>query len=108
MTSSRILKWITGSLEIVLGIPVFGALIIIGSWYTALGVMLVLHIITLILSVQNREVKYGSILGIVTSVVAWIPVVGMIMHIITGIMLMVSAAKSSTTVSASGQTNVHQ
>ena len=93
MTNSKILKWITGALEIFLGIPVLGGLIIIGTYYTPLFVMLVLHIVTLILSAKNREAKYGSVLGIVTSLVAWIPFVGMILHIITGILLMVSAAK---------------
>jgi len=93
MSSSKILKWITGALEIFLGIPVLGGLIIIGTYYTPLFVMLVLHIVTLILSAKNREAKYGSVLGIVTSLVAWIPFVGMILHIITGILLMVSAAK---------------
>lgn len=94
MTSSRIMKWITGSFELVLGIPVLGALIIIGMAYVPLGIMLVLHIVTLVLSVKNGETKYGSIVGIVTSLVAWIPFVGLVLHIISGILLMVSAAKS--------------
>ena len=93
MTNSKILKWITGALEIFLGIPVLGGLIIIGTYYTPLFVMFVLHVVTLILSARNREAKYGSILGVVTSLVAWIPFVGMILHIVTGILLMVSAAK---------------
>ena len=93
MTSSKVLKWITGAFEIFLGIPVLGGLIIIGTYYTPLFVMFILHIVTLILSTKNREAKYGSILGIVTSLVGWIPIVGMILHIISGILLMVSAAK---------------
>lgn len=97
MTNSKVMKWVTGALEIFLGIPVLGGLIIIGTYYTPLVIMLVLHIITLVLSSRNNEVKYGSILGIVTSLVAWIPFVGMTMHIITGIMLMVSAAKKEST-----------
>ncbi|WP_410771777.1 hypothetical protein [Fontibacillus sp. BL9] len=93
MTGSRILKWVTGSLEIFLGIPIIGGAIIMGTYYIPLGLMLILHIVTLVLSSSNKEVKYGSILGIVTSLVAWIPIVGMILHIITGILLMVTAAK---------------
>ena len=93
MSSSRILKWITGALEIILGIPILGAILIIGTAYVPLGVMLILHIVTLVLSSQNKEPKYGSILGIVTSCVAWIPFVGITLHIITGILLMVSASK---------------
>ncbi|WP_276358407.1 hypothetical protein [Cohnella caldifontis] len=93
MSSSRVLKWVTGAFEIFLGIPVLGGLIIIGTYYTPLFVMFVLHVITLILSAKNKEAKYGSVLGIVTSLIGWIPIVGMILHIITGILLMVSAAK---------------
>lgn len=95
MTGSRVLKWITGAFEIFLGIPVLGGAIIISTLYIPLLVMLILHIVTLILSAQNNEPKYGSIVGIVTSLVAWIPVLGMIMHIISGILLTVSAAQKS-------------
>lgn len=95
MTNSRVLKWITGSFEICLAIPLFGAAIVIGSYYTALGVMLVLHIVTLILSSKNNEPIYGSVLGIVTSLVAWIPFVGWILHLLSGIFLMVTAAKKA-------------
>ena len=97
MTSSRILKWITGAFEIFLGIPFLGGLIIISTGYTPLIAMFILHLVTLVLSVKNNEAKYGSILGIVTSLIAWIPIVGMILHIITGILLMVSAAKKENT-----------
>lgn len=41
-------------------------------------------------SKENKKI-YGSVLGIVTSVVAIIPFVGMVMHIITGILLLVDA-----------------
>lgn len=95
LTSSRILKWVTGALEILLAIPMLGAAIVMGSYYTVLGVMLVLHIITLVLSSTNNEPKYGSILGIVTSLVAWIPFVGWVLHLLSGIFLMVSAAQKA-------------
>lgn len=93
MGNARTMKWVTGGLEALLGIPFIGAMIIMGFWYVPLVVMLILHIITLVISVQNNETKYGSILGIITSVVAWIPFVGMTMHILSAVFLMVSAAK---------------
>ncbi|MUT68660.1 hypothetical protein [Paenibacillus sp. NEAU-GSW1] len=92
--SSRTLKWVTGALELFLGIPILGGLIVMGLWYIPLGVMLILHIVTLVISSNENQSKYGSILGLITSLVAWIPIVGMIMHIISGILLMVSAATS--------------
>lgn len=53
--------------------------------------MLVLHIITLVLTKRNNGHSTGSVLGIVTSCVAWIPFVGMVMHILTAIFLMIGA-----------------
>jgi hypothetical protein len=90
-----VLKWVSGSLELFLAIPILGALVVMGSYYTVLGAMLVLHIVTLVLSKQNNEPIYGSVLGIITSLVAWIPLVGWILHLLSGIFLMVTAAQKS-------------
>jgi hypothetical protein len=90
----KALKWITGGLEALLGIPVLGGTIVIGLAWTPLVLMFVLHLITLIVSVKQGGAKHGSIVGLVTSVVAWIPIVGMIMHIITAVLLMIDAAKT--------------
>lgn len=94
MSNSRIMKWITGGLEIFLAIPIIGAAVVMGLFWTPLVIMLILHIVTLVLSSQNGETKYGSVLGIVTSCVAWIPFVGWVMHLLSGIFLMVSAAQN--------------
>ncbi len=99
MTSSRALKWITGAFEILLAIPILGAAIVIGSWYTVLGLTFILHAVTLVLSAKNKEPFYGSVLGIVTSALAWIPFLGWILHLITGILLMVTAAQKPRQVS---------
>lgn len=94
LSNSRIMKWITGGLEIFLAIPIVGGAVVIGLAYTPLVIMLALHIVTLVLSSKNGETKYGSIVGIVTSCIAWIPFVGWIMHVVSGILLMVSAAQN--------------
>jgi hypothetical protein len=96
MGTSTILKWITGGLEAFLGVPILGGAIVIGFGWTPLLVMLVLHIVTLIFSVKEFQNKHGSILGIITSVLAWIPVVGMIMHMISGLLLIIDAYRSKT------------
>lgn len=93
LSTSRILKWVTGGLEVILGIPVLGGALILSLAWTPLFVMAILHILTLILSVKDNGNKHGSILGIITSVIGWIPFVGMVLHIITAILLMVDAAK---------------
>lgn len=93
MSASRVLKWVTGSMEAILGIPLLGATIILGLYWTPLVVMLVLHIITLVLTKKDGGPSTGSILGIVTSCIGWIPLVGMIMHILSAIFLMLNAAQ---------------
>lgn len=92
MSVSRIMKWVTGGLEAILAIPVLGATIIVGLFWTPLIVMLALHIITLVLTKKDDGASVGSILGIITSCVGAIPGVGMIMHILSAIFLMVNAA----------------
>ena len=92
MSASRVLKWVTGGLEAMLGIPVLGGTIVISLAWTPLIVMFILHIITLLLTNKERGATTGSILGIVTSCIAWIPFVGMVMHILSAIFLMINAA----------------
>jgi hypothetical protein len=58
--------------------------------------MLVLHIVTLVISVNEKSGKTGSIAGIITSCIAWIPFVGMIMHLISALLLLIDAAKKET------------
>ncbi|WP_453992826.1 hypothetical protein [Bacillus nitroreducens] len=94
MSVSRILKWVTGGLEAILGIPFLGASIILGFYWAPLGIMLVLHIITLVLTKRDGGSYVGSVFGIITSCIGWIPFVGMIMHILSAIFLMVDATKS--------------
>jgi predicted ABC-type exoprotein transport system permease subunit len=89
---STTLKWVTGGLEILLGIPIFGGLIIVSTPWTALLFMLTLHIVALVFSVQEQTKTHGSILGIITSIVGFIPIVGMIMHLVTGAILLIDAA----------------
>ncbi|WP_144509331.1 hypothetical protein [Bacillus sp. FJAT-22090] len=96
MPASKVLKWVTGGLEALLGIPILGATIVISFLWIPLLVMLILHITTLVLTKNEGGTITGSVLGIVTSCIAWIPFVGMIMHIISAIFLMIDAAKPET------------
>ncbi|KAB7706618.1 hypothetical protein F9802_10500 [Bacillus aerolatus] len=87
------MKWITGGMEAVLGVPIIGASIIVGNLWAPLGFMAVMHIITLLLALSAGRSLTGSILGIITSVIGWIPFVGMFMHIITAFALVTSAIR---------------
>jgi hypothetical protein len=93
MSTSRTMRWVTFGLEAFLGIPIIGASVILGFFWAPLLIMLVLHIVTLNLCLKERADRGGSILGIVTSAIGWIPIVGMIMHWITAIVLLISALK---------------
>ncbi|WP_409288390.1 hypothetical protein [Peribacillus sp. SCS-37] len=94
MKTSTVLKWITGALEAFLGIPFLGGAIILGFSWMPLILMGFLHLITLIISAAERENRHGSVLGIITSCIAWFPVLGMIMHIVTGLVLIIDALRS--------------
>lgn len=88
---TNVMKWVTGGMEAFLGIPVIGGVFIMGHAWAPLGFMAILHIITLLIALNAGKSLTGSILGIITSVVGWIPFVGMIMHWITALVLVSSA-----------------
>lgn len=93
MSKSRIMKLITAILEGILALPILGGAIVVATSYWALIVMLVLHVITLILTRKDNGFSAGSILGIITSLIAWIPVIGWLMHLVTAIFLVIGTIK---------------
>jgi hypothetical protein len=93
----KLLKWVTGALEALLGIPVLGGTIVVSLLWLPLLFMLVLHIVTLVLAKKANMSANGNVLGIVTSCLAWIPFVGMIMHILSAIFIMIDAARKEET-----------
>lgn len=94
MNFSTGMKWITGIAEGFLAIPIIGGAVVIGSGYSALGVMFVLHAITLLLSIRERQGKFASILGLVTSVISFVPLIGWLLHLLTAGALFFSAITS--------------
>jgi len=91
---STTLKWVTGGMEAFLAIPVLGGLTVMGFGYSPLGLMLILHIITLVFSAKEGQKFHGSIWGIVASCLGWVPFVGWALHTITAIILMIDAFAS--------------
>lgn len=91
MSLSRIMKWITGGAEAFLGIPFIGGTIVLSTGWGALIVMFILHLVTLLIAHNEKGSITGSVVGMVTSVIAIIPFVGMIMHIITAVILLIDA-----------------
>lgn len=93
MSSAKTMKWITAGLEGFLAIPIIGGFFVISFGYFPLIIMLALHIVTLVLSNKDRTTGAGSILGIITSIIAWIPFIGWFMHLITAVVLVLEAVK---------------
>ncbi len=94
MKASKVLKFITGLLEGVLAIPILGGTIVISFAGIPLGIMFVLHLVTLIVSKKQGETIYGSVCGIITSCVGFIPFVGWILHLLSFILLLISTFQS--------------
>lgn len=97
MKISIALLWITGLAEAFLAIPFIGGGIVVSTGYSALGVMFVLHAITLFFCFREFSPKSGSILGIITSLLAWIPLIGWALHLVTAAVLVITAATSGRT-----------
>ncbi len=99
MKLSSFAKGITGTFEAVLAIPFLGGLMVLSSAWQLLTIALVLHIVTAAIAIANRTSVAPSILGIVTSIIAFIPIIGWLFHVITAICLYISAYKDSRHVS---------
>ncbi|HCN57328.1 MAG TPA: hypothetical protein DIS82_04155 [Exiguobacterium sp.] len=93
--SLRTLKWVSGGMEAVLGIPFLGGSIVIFSGYNALWLMLAFHIVVVVLTARAGRVSKGNIVGIVASTVGVIPVVGMLLHMAAAITILLDAAVGS-------------
>ncbi|MFC4355208.1 hypothetical protein ACFO0S_09130 [Chryseomicrobium palamuruense] len=85
MSNLRVAKIIALIFEVVLAIPILGGSIVIMSGYSALGVAFIIHLVVFILALKMHGAKLGSIFGMVTSLIAWIPGIGWLFHTITAI-----------------------
>ncbi|WP_181149542.1 hypothetical protein [Bacillus sp. MYb209] len=92
MKSVKGITILTAVCESVLGIPFLGGILVVASFWSALWIMLVAHIVALIIAHQSGASKLGSIMGIVASILGFIPFVGMILHIVTAIILWLEVA----------------
>jgi len=93
MSPATILMLVTAILEGILGIPLLGGSIVIAFAYIPLAIMFIMHIVSLVYVSKESKSKAGNILGIITSCLAWIPFVGMALHIATAIVLFVTFTK---------------
>jgi hypothetical protein len=76
------LKGINGVLEIVLGFPFIAGLSVITHEWGPLVVMFFLHMVALLLAiVMKSSYKTGSLVGLLASLVGYVPFIGMLLHI---------------------------
>lgn len=93
-TAAFILAILATVFEGVLAIPILGGTIVIGTYYMALVFMFIIHGAILTLRILDKQDdKVAPIFGLVTSVVAFIPFVGFVMHIVTFILYVIDFAK---------------
>jgi hypothetical protein len=85
---SKPYKLILAIFELLLAIPFLGAILVISHKWTPLLVLFVLHAIGIFLAFGEHKRKGCHILGMVTNALAWIPILGMLLHAITGIALL--------------------
>ncbi|PKR85454.1 hypothetical protein [Heyndrickxia camelliae] len=81
----RLYKIIIGLVELFFSIPILGGAIILAHAWTPLGTLIVLHFIGLIIAFVAGKAKSASVFGIIGNILAFIPVVGMVMHFLIGV-----------------------
>jgi hypothetical protein len=92
----KIIKLISAIGETILGIPLLGGLLVICSLWSALLIMMIVHIMAIVFELRTKKKEHkiaGNVWGIITSTLAWIPFVGMILHMITAIILWIEYAQ---------------
>lgn len=85
MSTLKVAKVVALIYQAVLAIPFLGGSIVLFSGWGALGLGFVIHAIVFILALKMGGAKIASIIGMITSIVAVIPGVGWLMHLITTI-----------------------
>lgn len=93
--TSKLLKWITFAMEAFFAIPVIGGTYILAQGWLPLGVAFLLHIAAIIFLLKDRRSIIGNGLGVITSIVGIIPILGWIMHAVTAIVLLFEALAGS-------------
>jgi len=80
----KILVLVMACLELFWGLPVIGGSIIVMLVWIPLIINLIVHIGLLIACIITGEKIAPSVMGIVASVVGFIPFVGMVLHLVAG------------------------
>ncbi|GER67139.1 hypothetical protein BpJC7_09520 [Weizmannia acidilactici] len=82
---SQVYKLLLGLTELFFGIPFLGGAIILAHLWAPLGGLILLHIVGAVFAYAGGKAVWGHVFGIIGNVLAFIPVLGMILHICIGL-----------------------
>lgn len=77
---TAVLKLIASGIEFFLGIPFVGGAFIFANAWGPLLFMFLFYLGILLLSINYGYAKWGAIIGMVISILAIVPVLGMVLH----------------------------
>ncbi|GGE68676.1 hypothetical protein [Priestia taiwanensis] len=81
------LKGVNGVLELLIAFPFLIGLSSLAKIWELLVIMFFLHMLTLLLLIITKlSYKTGSLLGLLASIVGFIPFIGMLLHISTAVL----------------------
>jgi hypothetical protein len=92
--ASKVLRWVSFGFEAFWAIPFLAGFIISTLAWTPLLFMLILHVVTLVFCIKSNTKYYGSIVGVIASILGFIPFVGWALHFASAIALLVSSIGS--------------
>ncbi|MED1201865.1 hypothetical protein [Heyndrickxia acidicola] len=95
LTVVRLYKMLLGIVELFFAIPFIGGAVIIAHAWAPLGVLIMLHFVGLVLSFAVGKSKSGHVFGIIGNILAIIPVVGMILHLLVGAVNLYQGARNT-------------
>lgn len=92
-SAATVLKIVNGALECLWGFPFLGGTLVVSFLYIPLILMFIMHLICLILAGQSGKKISGPLIGVIGSVIGWIPFVGFVMHILAAVFNLVEGIK---------------
>jgi hypothetical protein len=95
LTTSNYLMLVGAIVETILAIPIIGGLLVTSTAWLVLIATLTLHIVSLVYTIQEKNWLAGPITGIIASVIGFIPILAILVHIIAAILNWVGAFRKT-------------
>lgn len=85
---SKVIRWSLGLLEVFLAIPFMGDGVI-HSLILGFPILITCHIVIAVLNKKSGRKATGNILGAIANGLSWVPVVGVLLHMLAGIFIII-------------------